>query len=531
MPAYVYERHPFRRPPELNGDRRLHPVVIVGGGPVGLVAALELALLGIQSVVLQEGDTVSEGSRALCWSQRSLDILDRHGVAEPMIAKGFTWNDGRVFHRDRELYRFSLQPRGVAKFPAFVNLQQYFAEAFLIEAAERRRDMIDLRWASRATGIEQVRDGVRIAVATPEGAYGLHAAWCIAADGARSTIRRQLGLEFEGRVFEDHFLIADVDVAAEIETAERRFWFQPAFGGGATALCHRQGEGMWRVDFQLGWDIDKEAEKRPERVIPRVQAMLGPHPVACTWISIYTFQARRLTRLRHGRVLFAGDAAHQMSPFGARGGNSGIQDAENLAWKLALVVQGRAPETLLDSYDAERGHAADENIRITSRTTDFLTPRSNASRLLRDAVLELAADFPFARAMVNSGRLSTPTWYRDSSLGTPDVDVFARGPRPGEPCPNLPLASGGHLLDRLGGRFQLVVFGAPPTGLGTEVEIVSVGRDLPDPDGSLAAAFDGSEGTAYLVRPDQHVAARFRRCDTVRIMAARGRAMGRQGGK
>ena len=236
----------------------------------------------------------------------------------------------------------------------------------------------------------------------------MHADWLIAADGARSPIRNMLGLECEGQVFHDRFLIADIAMRSGFP-AERRFWFDPPFHRNQSALLHRQADDVWRVDFQLGWDADPEEEKKPERIVPRIRAMLGDDAqFEIEWASVYTFQCRRMRSFRHGRVLFAGDAAHLVSPFGARGANSGIQDADNLAWKLELVLAGQAPERLLDSYDAERAYAADENIRHSTRSTDFITPKSEVSRTFRDAVLGLAKRYPFARALVNSGRLSLP---------------------------------------------------------------------------------------------------------------------------
>jgi len=555
MPPYAYPHFEFRHCPELDGARPRHSVAIAGGGPVGLTAALQLATYGIRTVVFEDGDTVSEGSRALCWAKRSLEILDRFGVSERMVQKGYTWNAGRLFHGDSEVYRFNLQPQGQQKHPAFTNLQQYYAEEYLV-AAVARQPLIELRWQSKVVNTSQDADKAVLTVETPAGTYKAEADYVIAADGARSSVRRALGLDFTGRVFEDHFLIADVDVHAELPSTDRRFWFHPSFHQGETALCHKQGDNQWRVDFQLGWDIDVEAEKRPERALARVKAMLGDHPMDLTWVSIYTFQARRLERLRHGRILFAGDAAHQVSPFGARGGNSGIQDADNLSWKLALVLQGKAPDRLLDCYDSERGYAADENIRITSRTTDFLTPKTPASRAFRDAVLQLAAEFPFARALVNSGRLSTPTIHAHSPLNTAS-EGFGNGVALGGPCPNLPVAADfpsnrrvGFLLDVLGGGFQGLYFidresDIPPATAAAlqalcraplPVETFLVSRhagattpfkNLIDADGEIAMAFEAKPGTYYLLRPDQHVAARWRALEPSALQTALDRAIGK----
>lgn len=549
MPAYEYPHYDFVAPPELAGGRHRHKVVIVGGGPVGLTLALDLAQRGMASVILQASDSLSEGSRALCWSQRSLEILDRLGAAARLAERGFTWNRGRVFFGADEVFAFDLQPDPGAKFPAFVNLQQYLAEEFLLDAAHKHDDLIEIRWRNEVVDVKQHDDHVRAEVDTPDGRYSIEARYLVGCDGAKSTVRRSLGISWDGRVFEDHFLIADVDVGEELPWTERRFWFLPDFHQGETALCHKQGDAMWRVDFQLGWDgVDPEREATPERALPRIKAMLGDRPMAVTWLSVYTFQCRRAETLRLGRVMLAGDAAHQVSPFGARGGNSGIQDAENLAWKLALVLDARAPESLLDSYHDERGYAADENVRIASRTTDFMTAKTALRARMRRAVLGLARDYPFARAFINSGRLSTPTVHRQSPLNGPDDD-FSGGPEPGAVCRNPPLPDGsGHLLDLLGRDlgFDALYFAgeaiddaasqalAALRALPVPVRAIVIGgaavpglRNITDPDHKLAAAFDAGPGTIYLLRPDQHVAARWRRLDRVAIEAAQARALGR----
>ena len=544
MPAYAYPHYDAVRPPELDGETVLHDVAIVGGGPVGLSLALDLAQRGVRTVVLQSSNTLSEGSRALCWSKRTLEILDRFGVAQPIAARGFTWSTGRVFAGDREVYHFDLQPERDQPFPAFVNLQQYFAEEYLVDAVRGANELIELRWQNKATGIEQDDEAVTLKVETPHGFYQLQSRYVVACDGAKSTIRRAMGLGFEGRVFEDNFLIADVDVAGDVGAKDRRFWFNPSFDPSETALCHGQGDGMWRVDFQLGWDVDVEAEMQPEKALPRIKALLGRDDVEATWISIYTFQCRRIERFRHDRVLFAGDAAHQVSPFGARGGNSGIQDADNLAWKLALVLDGRAPDALLDSYHDERAYAADENIRVTSRTVDFMTAKTPLRARMRQAVLGLAEKHDFARALINSGRLSTPTVHDGSPLNS---DHGIAGPAAiGGPCPNRQLADGGYLLDNLGRglRFEglYVADGAPSStqlsafkalqAADVPLDTIVVGvedaeglRTLPDPDGRIAATLGAGPGQYILLRPDQHVAAVLPRLDLAQLHSALDRAM------
>jgi 3-(3-hydroxy-phenyl)propionate hydroxylase len=315
---------------------------------------------------------------------------------------------------------------------------------------------------------------------------------------------------------------------------ERWFWFDPPFHRGQSVLLHKQADNVWRIDFQLGWNADPDEAKKPENVLPRIRAMLGPKAdFELEWVSVYQFACRRIDRFRHGRVIFAGDAAHQVSPFGARGANTGVQDIDNLAWKLALVQSGDAPEALIDSYHDERAYAADDNLRNSTRSTDFITPKSAASRLYRDAVLELAKTEPFARPLVNSGRLSTPTPYRLSPLNTPDVDAFAGLMQPGTACADAPVQRDGRddwLLHALGRGFVLLAFGdaarAEPVSVGrvTATPLV-VGRDLHDSQGLLAQRYDGQPGTVYLIRPDQHVAARWRRFEPSAVRAALQRAL------
>ncbi len=500
-------------------------VAIVGGGPVGLTAALDLAKQGIACVLLDDKETVAQGSRAICYAKRTLEIWDRLGVAERMLEKGVTWQLGKVFHGPAQCYSFDLLPEAGHQYPAFINLQQYYAELYLAEAAHRQPE-IDLRWRHRAVDIVPGNDGIRLSVETSEGSYTLVADYVLAADGARSNMRRRLGLDFRGQVFEDRFLIADVKMKAGFPT-ERWFWFDPPFHSGGSALLHKQPDDVWRIDLQLGWQADPEVERQPERVIPRLKAMLGPDVAfELEWVSIYTFQCRRLERFRHGRIFFIGDSAHQVSPFGARGANSGVQDADNLAWKLAAVLRGAAPDALLDSYDFERVAAAEENILHSTRSTDFIVPKTSAAKALREAVLQLAAGHGFARRLVNSGRLSLPTAYRDSPLSTPDSDPFGAGPAPGAAAPDGPLEQAGDwLLRQCGSEFALLDFGggiAVPQELRDRIATIRL-----DCGGMLAERYDARPGTAYLLRPDRHVAARWRRPDSAAIAAAYSRALGR----
>jgi 3-(3-hydroxy-phenyl)propionate hydroxylase len=367
-----------------------------------------------------------------------------------------------------------------------------------------------------------------VEISTPDGPYQVQADWLIACDGARSPLRGMLGLGFDGRVFEDNFLIADVTMKTDFPT-ERWFWFEPHFKSGDSALLHKQPDGVWRIDFQLGWDIDRTKELEPARVRARVDAMLGPDvPYELVWTSIYTFQCRRMKQFRHGRVIFAGDAAHQVSPFGARGANSGIQDIDNLGWKLHAVMTGVAPDSLLDSYDQERVYGADENILNSTRATDFITPKSAISKLFRNAVLDLARSAPFARTIVNSGRLSLPCTYDGSALNGPDRTDMPARTRPGSPCPDAPLDQG-WLLPRLSDGFTILAIDAdaPEVFLAHGLAVPRIALSATSNDALRKRYLGDAASAIYLIRPDQHVAARWTSFDAAAMRDALARALGK----
>ncbi|WP_340108210.1 FAD-dependent oxidoreductase [Pikeienuella sp. HZG-20] len=518
---YEYREFPYLTPGPLAGrPEARHKVVIVGAGPVGLAMAIDLALRGVACVVLDDNNVVSVGSRAICWAKRTLEIFDRLGVGERIVAKGVTWKIGRTRHRDRDVFRFDLLPESGHKMPAFVNLQQYYVEQFLVERCRDFPDLIDLRFRNRVVAVNQSDACATATVSTPDGVYEIEADYLLACDGATSPLRSLLGLDFAGELFEERFLIADIVMAADFPP-ERWFWFEPPFHTGQSALLHKQPDDIYRIDLQLGWDADPEEERKPENVIPRIEKVVEGRPFTLDWVSVYTFQCRRLERFTHDRVIFVGDSAHVVSPFGARGGNGGVQDVDNLGWKLAAALTGDAGARLLQTYDSERIAGADENILNSARATRFMSPAPGAERLFRDAVLALAAEAPFAREMVNSGRLSRPCAYADSPLNGPDDAELPASAAPGWPAPDAPLGEG-WLLERLGEGFVFLGLNtAPPRPTGA----ASLRLDA---EGALKSRYLGAAaGAVYLIRPDQHVAARWRAApDAATAAAALAKAKG-----
>jgi 3-(3-hydroxy-phenyl)propionate hydroxylase len=525
---YGYRRHADQ---DRAGDIAGHPVVVVGAGPVGLSLAIDLAQRGQTVVLLDDADRIGEGSRAICFSKRSLEYWDRLGVGERMVEKGVVWSVGKIFHGNSQLYQFNLLPEEGHKRPAFINLQQFYAEAYLVDRVGEL-PAISLRWRNKVVGLEQRNDAVVLTIDTPDGPYRLHADYVVACDGARSSLRKMVGAEFSGQVFEDQFLIADVKMTAAFPT-ERWFWFDPPFHSGRSALLHKQPDDVWRIDLQLSRYADPAVEKQPDNVRPRIARMLGHDNFEFEWISLYKFQCRRMDKFVHGRVIFAGDAAHQVSPFGARGANSGLEDAENLSWKLDRVLRKSSPAGLLESYDVERSLAADENIRESTRATDFMAPATHQESRLRKAVLSLAKETEFGKRMVNGGRLSVPSVY-SSPLSSPDADTWNGGPRPGASMLDAPLATAAgetmFLTDafaKAGKRFTLLSFGNgraidAPDGLAA----IRIGGEggFADREGLARSRYDAEAGASYLLRPDGYVAARFRHPTRAALDAAVARA-------
>ena len=542
---YDYKIYPFRRSPEQNGEHVRHPVAIVGAGPVGLVTALDLARYGIPSVLIEAGVQVSQGSRAIVFTRRSMEILQQVGVADKMMEKALPWRCGNSIYRGKRVFRMEAPYDPDDRFLPMNNLQQQYLEQYLVEAVEAE-PLIDLRWGTAFTHVENSADGVCLTLDTPEGEYQLEADWLVAADGAKSQVRSQLGERMEGASYKGSFVIADIRIDLDLPT-ERLAFFDPEWNPGNTILMHREPEGIWRLDYQLPPGETEEEALSEASLTQRINAQLKMIGVDAKWemdwCSVYTARAMTLTDYRADRVLFTGDAAHMLPIFGVRGANTGWQDCHNMAWKLAFVLKGWASEKLLQSYSDERVTAAWEIIEEAGRSTRFMTPPNRGYRLLRDATLSLSLTQPFVGPLFH-WRTSRAHDYLHSRLNYThdDESRFTAGPLRGAPLQNICLGENDYLFDHLDASIYLLYFSSdaslPPAmqmleeavqRSGVPFEIIQIcpeaisaedRRVIYDRDGHMARRYGAGEGSGYLVRPDQHISARWLEVDSGELLSA-----------
>ncbi len=543
---YDYEVHkPWLPSPHANQERK--KVVIAGSGPAGMVAALELARHGVPSVIVTSELQVSQGSRAIVFTRRSMEILQQVGTADRMTENGLPWRFGNSYYRGQRVFRMEAPHDPDDRFFPMLNIQQQYMEEYLLDACAAS-PLIELRWGNKVIGVEQEEDFARVDIDTPQGPYTLETEWLVAADGGRSPIRTALNLQMEGASYEGFFVIADIKIDLPLPT-ERLAYFDPDWNPGNTILMHREPHGIWRVDYQLPAGETPEQALQPKSLKARVDAQLAMigHVGArweMDWCSVYSARTLTLPDYVHGRVLFTGDAAHLLPIFGVRGANTAFQDAQSLGWHLAFVANGLASEKLLGNYSAERVGAAREIIDEAGKSTRFMAPPSRGFRLLRDAVLSLSLSEEFVRPLYH-WRTSRPHEYTESFLNSAGDDdtLFRSGPAHGAPPQNIRLSADDFLLDHLGGGFELIYFTEAATipeplqavvaatrARGVPLRVIAVGADHPvsgadltfaDSDGHFRSRYGvQTSGAGYLLRPDQHVCARWLTLDATRLNAA-----------
>ena len=393
-----------------------------------------------------------------------MEIFHKLGIYGKIAAKGVQWSVGRTFAGKDEVYSFDLRAQSnfnLSVQPPFINIQQFYIEGFLVERIHQLGH-VDIRWRSRATAFSQNQAGALLTVTTPVGDYDIAADHVIDATGAHSPFHQWVGATVRCQKGDDRWCIADVRFSTR-PPVERHTWIEAPFNENRAVWQHLMADDVWRIDYQMAPNADPQYVSREDVVRDRLRRQFGPDvAVEIVWVGPYAYRSQCVDQLRMGRVFFLGDAVKTVSPFGARGGNTGIADADNLACKLAAVQTGFAAAKLLDSYHEERFEAATQNVHVTNRTARFLRAPDGPERLFRNAAISLAKQYPFARSLINTGRMAVANTYTHSSVcgeagGTSVQNAAVWLDAGGKNSGTL-----NDLLNWCEGRFLLLVFGRIP---------------------------------------------------------------------
>lgn len=518
-----------------NNSKIAHPttvsfesrVGIIGAGPVGLVLALRLSDRGIGSVIFDENrELKKEGSKACLIQGDVLEILHKSGCAAQIHHEGIQWRHSNVYIRTKRIVRAQYELGN--RWGPFVNISQYRIEQILLAEIQRRAD-IEVCWSSRVEKVNTRADGVMLEVRQGADVENRGFTYVAACNGVRSNVRDLLSVRWLGYRHTSRFLITDIRAKLPF-SKERHFHFDPTFNRGYQVIIHPQPDDVWRIDWQLPPEVDVERDKATGQLERRIRAVIGKVDYQLLWMSVYRFQQRRAERLVVGRVMLAGDAAHALPPYGSRGMNSGIQDADNLAWKLAMVMCNCADASLLETYHIERTTAAQENINVTERTIRFMVPSNGLIRMYRQMLFALARRFRRFRKFINSGTMARPHRY----LASPLVQSSKESSAAGTFAPDADLLIGGRpakLRELLGRGFTFVYVGErmPPVlpelchgraSLGPlPLSAVVVMAEMPSvhalkcpllaAQATAAILHDYECGRWHLIRPDMHIASVF----------------------
>ncbi len=506
-------------------------VLVVGGGPVGLTMACELMRHGVKVRLVDERPARSVHSKALGITPRTLELLHIMGLAETFVGAGNRLHRITAHAQGRILTRIEFDSLR-SPYPFVLCLPQSETERLLEEQLARLGGVIERGLAFRGleASDQSLRARLRHADGTEEAAT---AAWLVGCDGAHSAVRHAAGVSFRGAAYDDSFVLADVRVEGEVAMDEVNFYL--AQDGAAGFVPFGGGRARVVATEPRGTPNGQEAPPTLSEFQRLVERRTGSRARLCEleWASRFRVSRRKVDRLRQGRVFLAGDAAHIHSPAGGQGMNTGMQDAFNLAWKLALVLRGRAPESLFDSYDAERGPVARTVLRMTDRATRMILSENRALQALRNRLIPFVASFQGAREKLLGGLSELAVNYARS----PIVEQHGHGPLgAGDRMPDGELtetATGRQvrIFDLLREARHLLLFfhqgdmddarAAAFTAAARETvgEIVSVRLVLPrenrgvqslpavlrDERGDVWARFAGPAGGIVLVRPDGYV--------------------------
>ncbi|MGW3013164.1 FAD-dependent monooxygenase [Streptomyces sp. NPDC001219] len=463
-------------------------VLVVGAGPTGLLLAGDLAEAGLGVTLLERRPArISNLTRALVVHSRTLEQLDARGLADELIAGGHPVTGLRLFGRA------TIDPTRLrSRFPFVLVTPQYEVERLLERRA--RRAGVTFRHDSEVLGLDQDAEGVTVRFRTAEGLGAVRAAYAVGTDGVRSTVREAVGLPFPGRSVIRSLVLADVRLAQEPESP-----LTLQANGDAFALIASFGGGWYRV---IGWNRHRQADDDAPAGLDEIRELTrlalgsdyGMHDAR--WVSRFHSDERQVPDYRVGRVFLAGDAAHVHSPAGALGMNTGLQDAANLSWKLAAVLRGRAADSLLDSYQAERHPVGRQALRSSGALIRIALLHSAPGLAVRSLAAQLVNHLP---------PLSRRAVRTISGLGIAYPAGPGAHPLAGHRAPDIRLAGGGRLYELLRrGRFVLIAPADEPGLAATAAD----GGDSPRPAeaGVVTASWRSARRTALLVRPDGYIA-------------------------
>jgi len=491
-------------------------VLIAGAGPTGLMLANQLARRGVRVLIIDRHAGPARETRALGVQARTLEIYQKLGIVDRALALGKRGDGANLWAQGKRKGRVPLGDAGrsVTPYPYILVLGQDDNERIM---GERLRDWnLSVTWNTELVALEQHSDHV---VATLNSADGttrkITAAWIGGCDGARSAVRELNKIPFVGAPYEHVFFVADVEMTGTMVPDEVNVYL---WKSGFHLFFPMRGENHWRIVGILPPELRNKDNVDFDAVIPSVRGEAGSDLSfkSCSWFSTYRIHHRAAERFREGRCFLMGDAAHVHSPVGAQGMNTGLQDAYNLAWKLALVVRGKADAALLDSYEAERIPVAQHLLETTDRGFKFIVSDSAWAGLLRTQVIARLAAFAMSRKSVQGFAFRTVSQigihYPKSALSVALAALPQKAPQAGDRFPWLKLKrrADGPVEDLFQAlddtHFQLLVFGQPAQASSLSSDLLQIHTIPADPgnDAELARA-NIPQPSFYLLRPDGYV--------------------------
>ena len=493
-------------------------VLVVGAGPTGLMLANQLVRRGVRVKTIDRHAGPALQTRALGVQARTLEIYSHLGIAERALELGKRATGANIWSLGRKAARIPLGAIGsaISPYPFLLILGQDDNERLLGDALRDQGGAVD--WNTELAGLVQEADGVRVTLKQPDGSRReITANWVAGCDGAHSAVRELNGIAFQGAPYEHVFFVADTQLSGGMVPDELNVYL---WREGFHLFFPMRGANHWRIVGIVPPELRGRQDLAFDDVVPSVRKEAGSALSfqQCSWFSTYRIHHRRAERFRNRRCFLLGDAAHIHSPVGAQGMNTGLQDAYNLAWKLALVVSSRAGEVLLDSYEQERIPVAKRLLRTTDQAFSLVVSDHPLAALFRTRVLvkiiAFAMSFERIRALAFRTISQTGIHYRHSALSEMQPGVPGTAPRAGDRFPwlHLKFSPGGPSEDLFAKlddtRFNLLLFGqAPAPNLLPRLEGLLRIHAIPDDSDNQRklARMHIPLPSFYLLRPDGHV--------------------------